>query len=167
MSHALCVCMYVCTPRVCIHVSQCAPTCRGADIRTRTRSPTDTQSPPGAALSPDTSPGGHPGTRCVCVSRRWRGLRFKRVMANQSQSSTHAFTIHPSSTSTRRLFIPSRCPWSCGRVRWWTSPPCTFDCSQRRVPSRGARGKWEERYWSQNICAMLIISGWLLAPGVS
>lgn len=52
------------------------------------------------SIPPDTSPGGRPGSRCLCVSRRWRGLRFKRVMANQSQSSTHAFTIHPSSTST-------------------------------------------------------------------
>ncbi len=38
---------YVCTPCVCIHVSQCAPMCRAGHTHTCAHSPLDTQSPPG------------------------------------------------------------------------------------------------------------------------
>lgn len=98
---------YVCTPCVCIHVSQCAPMCRAGHTHTYTHmlalSSRHTK-PPGVACSPDSGP-----VRGVCQQEMEGRRGFKRVMANQSHSFTHTFTIHPLLSPGRSL-SPSRCP---------------------------------------------------------
>lgn len=66
--------------------------CQGGHTHMRALSSRHTK-PPGAARSPDIVQLG----AYVCQQEMEGRRGFKRVMANQSQSSTHTFTIHPSS----------------------------------------------------------------------
>lgn len=86
-------------------------------------------------------------------------LRFCHLIINESQLSAvhitalvllHRVQWHITACSgasplavahSDRQFSPSRCLWSCALIRWWTSPPYIFDCSQMHAPVKQTKRK--------------------------